>query len=147
MVIVVIYLRTTTAGLILMLLASPLTMADDARLIDFENDLQPVLTRFGCTSGPCHGKARGQGGFQLSLLGFDADFDYEAIIKEGRGRRVFPAAPEKSLLLTKPTAEVAHGGGKRFEKHSTEYQMLLDWIRQGMIRKVENSPSLQTVKV
>ena len=142
-----IYLRTTTAGLIVMLFASSLTIAEDARLVDFENDLQPVLTRFGCTSGPCHGKARGQGGFQLSLLGFDADFDYEAITKEGRGRRVFAAAPQNSLLLTKPTAEVAHGGGKRFEKDSAEYQMLLDWIKQGMIRKVDNSPSLQTVTV
>lgn len=115
--------------------------------VDFENDLQPVLTRFGCTSGPCHGKARGQGGFQLSLLGFDANFDYEAITKEGRGRRVFAAAPERSLLLMKPVAEVAHGGGKRFEKGSPEYHLILNWIKQGMGRKVPDAPSLQKITV
>lgn len=120
---------------------------EPAASVDFENDLQPIFTRFGCTSGPCHGKARGQGGFQLSLLGFDSDFDFDAIAKENRGRRVFPGAPEKSLLLLKPTAEAPHGGGKRLEKGSPEYQMILQWIREGMPRKVESAPTLQNVSV
>ncbi len=64
--------------------------ADDAPApVDFQNDLQPIFTRLGCNSGPCHGKARGQGGFQLSLLGFDPQQDFDAIVKEGRGRRIF----------------------------------------------------------
>ncbi|HAP08202.1 MAG TPA: hypothetical protein DCR20_10270, partial [Planctomycetaceae bacterium] len=63
--------------------------ADAQQLVDFDNDIQPILTKFGCNSGPCHGKARGQGGFQLSLLGFDSQQDHDAITKEGRGRRVF----------------------------------------------------------
>ena len=115
--------------------------------IDFENDVQPIMTRFGCTSGPCHGKARGQGGFQLSLLGFDAEFDYNAITKEGRGRRIFPGAPERSLLLQKPTASVPHGGGKRLEAGTPEYETLLTWIEQGMPRRVEGAPSLEGVEV
>ncbi len=65
----------------LLLLAASTAGAQSASSIDFENDLQPIFTRYGCTSGPCHGKARGQGGFQLSLLGFDHDFDYTAITK------------------------------------------------------------------
>ena len=130
-----------------LLLTAPFCVAQDAGLVDFENDVQPVLTRFGCTSGPCHGKARGQGGFQLSLLGFDADFDYDAITKEGRGRRVFPAIPEFSLLLIKPTAEVAHGGGRRFQIGSSEYQVLLQWIRQGMTRKADGAPALVRITV
>jgi hypothetical protein len=72
--------------------------ADDGdanAIVDFENELQPIFTRLGCNSGPCHGKARGQGGFQLSLLGFDAQQDFDAITKEGRGRRIFPGAPEQ----------------------------------------------------
>ena len=61
--------------------------------VDFERDVQPILSRFACNAGACHGKQRGQNGFQLSLLGFDSDFDYDALAKEGRGRRVFgPAA-------------------------------------------------------
>src|SRR6059058_5738924 len=74
--------------------------------VSFELDVIPILTRAGCNMGACHGKARGQNGFQLSLLGFDRDFDYAAIVSEARGRRVFPAAPEQSLFLRKPTGQV-----------------------------------------
>lgn len=134
-------------SLIVLLLFSGWHLAADAQPVDFDNDVQPVLTRFGCTSGPCHGKARGQGGFQLSLLGFDSNFDHEAIARESRGRRVFPGAPEQSLLLLKPTAEVPHGGGRRLEKDSPEYTTILRWIKQGMPRRIEDAPTLQKVTV
>jgi len=68
--------------------------------INFANHVVPVFTKLGCNSGGCHGKIQGQNGFRLSLLGFDPPFDYANLLKEGRGRRVFPAAPERSLLLT-----------------------------------------------
>lgn len=121
--------------------------AQQSPTVDFENDLQPIFTRFGCTSGPCHGKARGQGGFQLSLLGFDHDFDYDAITKEGRGRRVFPAVPEHSLLLAKPSGHVPHGGGVRLKAGGEEYQLILKWIQEGMPRRIENAKRLQEVTV
>ncbi|MFY8200265.1 MAG: hypothetical protein ACOVLE_06320 [Pirellula staleyi] len=83
----------------------------------FELDIQPILTARGCNSGPCHGKARGQNGFALSLLGFDANMDFEAIVKNSRGRRLSIASPTESLLLTKATGklrtEVAFGLRKR----------------------------------
>src|SRR5437868_3526382 len=72
----------------------------------FEFDIQPLLTRFGCNAGACHGKSRGQNGFALSLLGFDSDFDFSALVQEGRGRRVLPASPENSLLLLKATGQM-----------------------------------------
>lgn len=103
--------------------------------VDFERDVMPVLSRFSCNAGACHGKQRGQNGFQLSLLGFDPDFDYEALAKEGRGRRVFAPAAERSLLLQKPTGELPHGGGKRIEKNSAEYRVLYDWVAAGMPRR------------
>src|SRR5687768_14924756 len=81
--------------------------------VTFEQDVQPILSRYGCNSGPCHGKARGQNGFQLSLLGFDSDFDYSALTKEARGRRIFPSAPDNSLILLKASGQVAHGGARR----------------------------------
>ena len=124
--------------------------ADDAAaisIVDFQNDLQPIFTRMGCNSGPCHGKARGQGGFQLSLLGFDAQQDYDAIAKEGRGRRIFSAAPEHSLLLAKPSAKVPHGGGRRLEAGGPEYQTMLNWVRQGMPRKAPEAPTLKSITV
>ncbi len=101
---------------------------------EFERDVMPVLSRFACNSGACHGKQRGQNGFQLSLLGFDPDFDYEALAKEGRGRRVFAPAAERSLLLLKPIGELPHGGGRRIERNSPEYRVLYDWITAGMPR-------------
>ena len=89
--------------------------------LTFERDIQPILARAGCNSGACHGKASGQNGFKLSLLGFDSDFDYDSLTKEARGRRVFPAVPESSLILSKPTGMVPHGGGKRLDQASLHY--------------------------
>ena len=132
---------------VVVFLCTPAAWGQVKPTVDFENDLQPIFTRFGCTSGPCHGKARGQGGFQLSLLGFDTDYDYDAIAKEGRSRRIFPGAPERSLLLTKPTAQVPHGGGQRLEMDGPEYRMILQWIREGMHRQVEDAPRLVKVTV
>lgn len=99
--------------------------------VHFENDVMPVLSKTGCNSGGCHGKATGQNGFKLSVFGFDPSADYDSLVKEGRGRRVFPAVPEKSLLLLKPVALVPHGGGKRMQVASRDHQVLFEWIRQG----------------
>lgn len=119
----------------------------DGRPINFELDVIPILTRAGCNAGACHGKARGQNGFQLSLLGFDADFDYAALTKEARGRRIFPGAPEQSLLLRKPTGQMAHGGGKRLEPNSAYYDVLRRWIADGAPRKIPNSPTLERISI
>ncbi len=101
------------------------TGLDQLRAVDFTTEIEPLLSRFGCNSGGCHGKASGQNGFKLSLFGFDADFDYNALVKEARGRRVFATAPENSLLLTKATGQVPHGGGRRIEPGSEPYRLLL----------------------
>jgi len=121
--------------------------ASTAESIDFERDVQPILSRYACNAGACHGKQRGQNGFQLSLLGFDSDFDYDALAKEGRGRRVFGPAAERSLLLLKPIGELPHGGGKRIERGSSEYRVLYDWITTGMPRRVEAAPKLTGISV
>jgi hypothetical protein len=117
------------------------------RPVTFERDIEPILTRLGCNSGPCHGKARGQGGFQLSLLGFDREFDYAAIAHEARGRRVFPEAAEFSLLLRKPTGQQAHGGGKRLERSSPWYEALKRWIEAGLPRTPKTSAGLERIVV
>ncbi|MEY2725041.1 MAG: hypothetical protein RLZZ458_908, partial [Planctomycetota bacterium] len=79
--------------------------------VSFRHDILPLLTRASCNSGGCHGKAEGQNGFKLSVFGYDAAADHAAIVSEGRGRRVFPAAPAHSLFLRKATADMPHGGG------------------------------------
>ena len=133
---------------LLLLGLTPISVASDLpERVDFENDVMPVLGKFGCNSGACHGKARGQNGFQLSLLGFDPNFDYDSLAKESRGRRVFPFAPEKSLLLQKPSGKTPHGGGTRLKEDSEGYAILERWIQSGMPRRIENSPKLEKVTV
>ena len=116
--------------------------------VSFINDVIPVLTKASCNSGPCHAKAGdGQNGFQLSLLGFEPQEDYEHLVKEGRIRRIFPAAPDRSLLLLKASAGVPHGGGKRLEKDSAGYQALRNWIAHGMPRDDADTPKLARLEV
>lgn len=119
----------------------------EVKTITFERDIVPILTRQGCNTGACHGKARGQNGFALSLLAFDYDFDYHSITQEGRGRRVFPAAPAQSLLLRKATGELPHGGGKRLKKESDAYQQLVQWIASGSPRTPATAPKLLRISV
>ncbi len=112
----------------------PVAVAGAARpqTFHFENDIIPLFSRFGCNSSGCHGKAEGQNGFKLSVFGFDPAADYAALTREGRGRRVFPAAPQHSLLLTKVSGGVPHGGGIRIARGSREYETLRGWIAAGM---------------
>lgn len=117
------------------------------KVVTFERDIQPILTRQGCNAGACHGKARGQNGFALSLLAYDSDFDYAAITQEGRGRRIFPALAEQSLLLRKATGDVPHGGGKRLTKDSEAYRLLTQWIASGHPRTPANAPRLERIAV
>lgn len=113
----------------------------------FELDVLPILTSTSCNSGACHGKARGQNGFALSLLGFDADFDYDALVNQARGRRLFPAAPEQSLLLLKGSATVPHGGGVRLEPNGDDYKLIHRWIRAGAPRVDAMDPTLERISV
>ncbi|MEO8268833.1 MAG: DUF1549 and DUF1553 domain-containing protein, partial [Aureliella sp.] len=106
--------------------------------VDFRNDVVPILTKAGCNSGACHARAGGgQNGFQLSLLGYEPDEDFEHIVLEGRGRRLFPAAPEQSLLLLKATASIPHVGGVRIADGSPQYAVIRQWIELGMPRSDE----------
>jgi len=121
----------------------------------FRNQIQPILARYGCSAGACHGAAAGQGGFKLSLRGYDNEGDYLTITRSAKGRRVCLEAPERSLLLLKPTKMIAHKGGERFKADSPEYKILADWIASGApgpsekdarIERIEISPAHSTLK-
>lgn len=109
-----------------------ITELNQAAAISFPGRVVPIFTKHGCNSGGCHGKAAGQNGFRLSLLGFEPQEDHEHLVRESRGRRLSLAAPDQSLLLTKATNESPHGGGQRLDKDSHEYRLLRRWIVQGM---------------
>ena len=111
--------------------------------VTFLRDVAPILNKVGCTSGPCHGAAKGKNGFKLSLRGYDPQFDYEALLYDLSGRRFNRADPARSLMLAKPTQQVAHGGGLRFEITSDYYKTIFNWIAQGV---PFGDPAADTVK-
>ncbi len=114
--------------------------------VNFENEIVPIFTKLGCNAGGCHGKADGQNGFRLSLLGFYPKEDYEYLVYEDRGRRVFPADPDFSLLLQKPGNILPHGGGQRMSPGSYEWELIARWIRQGMPYGAETDPTLERIE-
>ena len=97
----------------------------------FAREVSAILGKAGCNLGTCHGNLHGKGGFRLSLRGDDAELDYASIVRGNAGRRVDPFAAELSLMLTKPSGQLAHQGGTRFEIGSTEYELLERWINEG----------------
>jgi hypothetical protein len=113
----------------------------------FLTDVMPVLTKTGCNQGACHGAGAGKGGFKLSLLGYDPEFDHESITRLGNARRIARAQPDNSLLLRKPTAGMAHGGGKRFAVGSPEYRLLRDWITGGLPAPAAEEPRVTRLEV
>ena len=118
-----------------------------AQPLNFTRDVVPVLTKSGCNAGACHGSFQGRGGLQLSLLGFDAPFDYEVLTKASRGRRVNAALPDHSLLLLKATATVPHGGGQRITPDSEAASILRDWLAAGMPGPQSNDLAGLQIKV
>ena len=103
----------------------------EERRVSFLRDVMPILNNAGCTAGACHGAAKGKNGFKLSLRGYDAEFDYRALLFEVSGRRFNRAVPAESLMLAKPTMRVPHEGGMRFEEGSEPFQTIVEWISQG----------------
>ena len=120
--------------------------AAETRPVHFANDVVPILSKLGCNSGGCHGKASGQNGFKLSVFGFDPEADHAAILKEGRGRRVSLGSPERSLILLKPTAQVPHGGGRRMDVGSADAELLRQWLQQGMPLGSDDAPHVVALR-
>ena len=99
--------------------------------ISFDYDVLPVLAQTGCSGGSCHGAPHGKAGFRLSLFGSDRELDRVSLTQELYGRRINPIEPAKSLLLQKPSMQIAHQGGKRFSLSERPYSVLHDWISEG----------------
>jgi len=113
----------------------------------FRNHVEPVLAKQGCNSGACHGALAGKGGFKLSLHGYDPERDYFNLVELQRGRRVEPAEPAASLMLTKPTMAVPHKGGLRLKTDSWQYKIVSEWIAQGVARPSENDVRLARLEI
>ena len=101
------------------------------RPVSFKLDVMPVFMRANCNTGSCHGSARGQDGFMLSLFGYDPEGDHYRITREQPSRRINLALPESSMLVQKAIEVVPHTGGKLFDAKSKHYEVLVQWLKDG----------------
>lgn len=113
------------------LIATVATSFGTPEPVDFRYDVLPLLARAGCSSAYCHGSATGRGSFKLSLFGSDPKADHRAITLDQGTRRLDFVEVERSLLLRKPTRDIAHGGGLRLDHDSPSYRRLRSWIESG----------------
>ncbi|HLW63886.1 MAG TPA: DUF1549 domain-containing protein [Gemmataceae bacterium] len=101
--------------------------------VSFVRDVMPTLSKIGCNAGTCHGAAEGKNGFKLSLRGYDPLLDYRSLIDDLEGRRFNRAAPDRSLMLLKPSGGVPHVGGVLMQPGQPHYELLRTWIAEGVV--------------
>ncbi|MEX2297911.1 MAG: DUF1549 domain-containing protein, partial [Dongiaceae bacterium] len=106
----------------------------------------PLLRTLGCSGRNCHGSASGQGGFRLSLFGYDFKIDHQTLL-EGENPRVDIAHPESSLILLKPTLQIDHGGGERFTKDGWKYELIRKWIEGGAMPVDPEDPQFEDLQM
>jgi hypothetical protein len=120
--------------------------ADVEEVPSFRRHVLPLMGRLGCNGRACHGSFQGQGGFRLSLFGYDFDADMEALTK-GETPRVDLKNPEESLILQKPTMQIDHGGEERFKKDSWQYRVIHKWVVDGCKGLAENEADFDYLEV
>ncbi|MFL5341564.1 MAG: DUF1549 domain-containing protein, partial [Gemmataceae bacterium] len=100
--------------------------------VSFVRDVMPTMSKLGCNAGTCHGAAEGKNGFKLSLRGYDPQHDFRALTDDLEARRFNRAAPERSLMLLKPSGGVPHTGGVLMQPGDPAYDLLRMWIAEGV---------------
>ncbi|MCX7419562.1 MAG: DUF1549 domain-containing protein [Planctomycetia bacterium] len=118
---------------------------------NFQQHVVPLLSRLGCNGRACHGSFQGQGGFRLSLFGYDFKLDHEALAKGDKEKdkepRVLVDEVEDSLALLKATQEMPHRGGKRMDIDSWQYNIFRNWIKAGAKSVDADSPKFVKLEV
>ena len=97
---------------------------------DFRQHVVPLIGKLGCNGRACHGSFQGQGGFRLSLFGYDFKADHEALLT-GDEPRTNVKAPLESLILQKPTLKIDHEGGERLKEGTWQYRVMRKWVEDG----------------
>jgi hypothetical protein len=118
----------------------------DKHEISFVREVMPVLGKVGCNAGTCHGAQSGKNGFKLSLRGYDPEFDIQALTDDEGARRFNRSAPDKSLMLMKPSGAVPHVGGVLFQPGEPYYEMIRSWIAGG-VRFDKDAPRVQSIDI
>lgn len=115
--------------------------------VSFTEQVIPILSKAGCNMGACHASQYGKGGFKLSVFSFAPEQDYQAIVRDSASRRVSFVDPKQSLWLLKPTLGVPHVGGKRLEKDSVDYQILVQWLNRQAPPPAADAPQITGLQV
>src|SRR5688572_27674066 len=136
--------RSLVGQLIAFLLSGPAVLAADGTAPvsqrfsepqaqpSYQKHVLPLMSKVGCSGRACHGSFQGQGGFRLSLFGYDFEADHAALTS-GDEPRIDLKKPAKSLILEKPTLAIDHEGGERFKSGSWQYHLLRRWIEAGAV--------------
>jgi hypothetical protein len=107
----------------------------------FTRHVVPLFNKVGCSNRSCHGSFQGQGGFRLSLFGYDPALDYEQV------RQRLSDQADESLALRKPLRKVAHGGGRKLYERTWEHTLLRRWIADGASYLGGKEPALTRLEV
>lgn len=113
---------------------------------DFRRHVVPLLGRLGCNGRACHGSFQGQGGFMLSLFGYDFQADH-ANLTGGDAPRTNLAEPGRSLFIAKPLGDEDHEGGQRFERGSWQHRVLLEWVAAGAEPAAAAGPAFERLEI
>ncbi len=114
--------------------------------VSFVREVMPAISRLGCNAGTCHGSKEGKNGFKLSLRGYDPLFDHQSLTDDLEGRRFNRAAPERSLMLVKPSGGVPHVGGVVWVPGDPYFEMVKEWIAQGVKLDLD-APRVKSLEV
>src|SRR6185436_19193709 len=113
----------------------------------FRRHVIPMFSRLGCSGRECHGSFAGQGGFQLSLFGYDFEHDHKESTSDPDEIRIDKDHPEKSLVILKPTMQEKHKGKERIKMGSWEYNLLLKWIKDGAKNDTEKTGEFDFLEI
>ena len=97
----------------------------------FSRHVAAVFSRLGCNGGTCHGAVQGRRTAFACRCSAPTRPRPRAAAARVRRPASQPADPDASLLLLKATGQVSHGGGKRMDVGSPEYEILRRWIAGG----------------
>ncbi len=106
------------------LLAALIAVA--AHAAEFADSVMPALEKAGCRH--CHGAEGVAASTRLRFPEEGAPAARVAAFGDSLARLVDRAQKDRSPLLLKPTNRVAHAGGERIAKGSSEEKALLAWI-------------------
>jgi hypothetical protein len=112
-------------GAILLLILIP--AAAKAQPVSFAQSVYPILEKAGCAA--CHNLNGVASATRLHFPESGASTSQIEAFGKSLVVLVDRNTPGNSLLLRKPTARVAHGGGERIKAGSPEEAGLLSWIK------------------